>query len=228
MFIHCLGFAEEITGHYCYTYGDKESMQEARTLVRTLAIRNAVESYKIFVESTTSVTDSVLSSDIIQALSNGYVKDIKVIKHTEEGRTVCDTIAGKIEPAQFEKALKSKIVSKKKLIEDTGIDNNGVLKILGSYVQVSANGSDVVAVVKSSVDINYFGQGNTSNLNTVAIDYFDKDGNPIGGNNRLVKDVIIGQISTVHFNVPFGMSTYRLWLPEKEKKPNAKRKNYNK
>ena len=38
----CTSQASEITGHYCYTYGDKESMQEARTLTRTLAIRNAV------------------------------------------------------------------------------------------------------------------------------------------------------------------------------------------
>ena len=41
---------EKIKGHYCYTYGDNESLVEAREFARTMATKNAIESYNIFAE----------------------------------------------------------------------------------------------------------------------------------------------------------------------------------
>jgi hypothetical protein len=97
--------SETITGHYCYTYGDKESLQEAKEIVRTLAIRNAIEIYRVYVESTTRVTNFTLTNDLVQILGSGYLKNLKVIEHTEEGRTICERISGIVEPKDIEKVI---------------------------------------------------------------------------------------------------------------------------
>jgi hypothetical protein len=125
----CLSF-ETIIGQYCYTYGDRESIQEARELTRTLAIRNAIESYRTYIESTGRVTNFTLTNDLIQIISSGYLKNINVLEHKEEGKTVCDKISGIVEPKEIEKVIEKQISLRTKTIEDMGLDNNGYLKIL--------------------------------------------------------------------------------------------------
>lgn len=102
-----LCFADDvIQGRYCYTYGDSESLKEARALTRTLAIRNAIESYGTFISSTSNVKNFQLMSDLIKMISTAYLKDIKVIEHKEEGRTICEAIQAKISPQAVENIIK--------------------------------------------------------------------------------------------------------------------------
>ena len=55
-------YADEIIkGHYCYTYGDNESLKEAKEITRTLAIRNAIESYRVFITSASTVNNFQLT-----------------------------------------------------------------------------------------------------------------------------------------------------------------------
>ena len=109
MFLSSLCFADEIIqGHYCYTYGDNESLKEAREFVRTLAIRDAIESYKVFVKSASTVKNFKLTKDLINTISSGYLKNVKILEHTEEGRTVCETIQASVEPREIEKIIKEK------------------------------------------------------------------------------------------------------------------------
>jgi len=92
-----LSFADDIIqGHYCYTYGDNESLREARDVTRSLATRNAIESYQVFISSASNVQNSQLTNDLVQIISSGYLKDIKVIEHEEQGRTICETIQARI------------------------------------------------------------------------------------------------------------------------------------
>ena len=97
---------ETIKGHYCYTYGDKESLKESKDLTRTLAIRNAIESYRVYIESTTNVRNFTLTNDIIQIVSSGYLKNMSVIDHSEEGRTICDTVEFTVSPQELEKVIR--------------------------------------------------------------------------------------------------------------------------
>ena len=46
----------KVTGEYTYTYGDNESLLEAKSLCYTMAVRNAIESLTVFVQSTSSVS----------------------------------------------------------------------------------------------------------------------------------------------------------------------------
>lgn len=208
---------DTINGHYCYTYGDKESLTEARQLTRTLAIRNAVESYKAFVDSTTTVTDSALTIDIIQVLTSGYIKRVKTIEHTEKDRTICETIIGYIEPAKFEQALKKGIESRQRKVEERGIDNNGILKILSAeFKKVPSAGQNIEVVVKSFVRSTTY--PNHFDMNYVSIDYFDINEQPIGGYHKYVTDVVPDQISTITFFAPAETKSFRVWLPKIEKK----------
>jgi hypothetical protein len=205
-----------INGHYCYTYGDKESLTEARQLTRTLAIRNAVESYKAFVDSTTIVTDSALTGDIIQVLSSGYIKRVKTTEHTEKDRTICETIIGYIEPAKFEQALRKGIESRQRKVEERGIDNNGILKILSAELKkVPFAGQGIEVVVKSFVrSTKHTG---SYDMNYVCIDYFGINDQPIGGHHIYVKDVVPDQIATITFSAPAETKSFRVWLPKIEK-----------
>ena len=38
----------KISGEYSYTYGDNESIVEAKNICYSMAVRNAIESYKSF------------------------------------------------------------------------------------------------------------------------------------------------------------------------------------
>lgn len=126
----CMSSEEIIKGHYCYTYGDKESLKEAKDLTRTLAVRNAIESYRVYIESTTTVRNFTLTNDIVQIVSSGYLKKMRVVDHSEEGRTICDTVEFTVSPQDVEKVIKREIGRRTQKIEEKGIDNNGYIKII--------------------------------------------------------------------------------------------------
>jgi hypothetical protein len=94
-----------IEGRYCYTYGDRESIKEAREVARSLAIRNAIESYHVYINSISQVKNFKLTDDSVRVISAGYLNNIKTLEHTEYGRTICDTIQAMVEPERLKKAL---------------------------------------------------------------------------------------------------------------------------
>jgi len=64
------GFADDIIqGHSCYTYGDKESLLQARGITRSLAIRNAIESCRVSITSTGTVKNFQSTNDFIRLIS---------------------------------------------------------------------------------------------------------------------------------------------------------------
>ena len=60
--IPCQSQMDTITGHYCYTYADSESLTEGKEMNRTLTLRNAIESYKVFLLSSSVVKNFQLTS----------------------------------------------------------------------------------------------------------------------------------------------------------------------
>lgn len=91
-----------IQGTYSYTYGDNESLIEARQTCKDLALREAIESYSVYVESSTEVDNFQISEDIIQTISAGYLKDVKIIEQTEEGRTITMTVEATVQSDEVE------------------------------------------------------------------------------------------------------------------------------
>lgn len=121
---------DTIQGNYCYTYGDKESLKEAKELTHALAVRNAIESYRSFIVSRSNVKDFVLTNDIIQTISSGSMKDIKTVEQKIDGRTICETIQATVSPETIEKVIKQEVARRSSETEAQGIESNGVLKIL--------------------------------------------------------------------------------------------------
>lgn len=165
---------ETITGQYCYTYGDRETIQESRELVRKMSIRNGIESYRIFIESSTKVENFSLSNDLIQTISSGYLKNLKVLEHTEEGRTICEKISGTVEPREIEKIMKKEVEKRTKKVEQKGLDDNGYVKIL------SVSKSQTEDKTRSFVNLKLKSLRKFQSDNeycNVFITYYDSEGN---------------------------------------------------
>lgn len=216
--------SETITGHYCYTYGDKESLQGARDLTRTLAIRNAIESFRIYIESTSKVTNFTLTNDLVQTISSGYLKNVKITNHTEEGRTICDEIEGSVDPAEVEKVIKNQMSKRTQKIENMGIANNGYLKILRSYEKDHYSGgitTKVLHVVCVSLKRYHSRDSYQSNLPDslkVFANFYDASNNPIITIVSSVdfgayqNDIYPNQVILAYFNIPDGTKSYNVGL----------------
>lgn len=211
MLLPCICFGAVIQGHYCYTYGDKESLKEARETARALAVRNAIESYETYVKSTTDVENFQLTNDLVQVLSASYLKDIRTIEHSEKGRTICDRIEANIEPAAFENAIREEIGKLPQKRNEAGAEANAFLMVLKvrepDTIYYSSSGSReyIEVTVKALKDI--------SSRTPVMIDFYDSSGSQINGSRLFVNDLYKDEIRTIKFVKDPGSSSYRVWLP---------------
>lgn len=169
---------ETITGRYCYTHGDGETLQEAREITRTLAVRNAIESYRVFVESSAKITNFTMANDIVQLLTSGYLKNITSLSHTEQGRTVCDTLQAKVNPSEMETFIRREAAKRARESEERGVDSNECLKILSAQLSDGAEYARVVVKALRDADsalcsVRY--------RNRIYVDYFDAKGDAYDG-----------------------------------------------
>ncbi len=119
-FFVSLSFAQDtIRGTYSYTYGDKESLVDARQTCKNLAIREAIESYTTFVKSSTDVKDFQLKDDIIQSIAGGYLHDVRVVDEKEEGRTITTTVEAKVDSSEIRQFIDKMIQAQKSETEVT-------------------------------------------------------------------------------------------------------------
>jgi hypothetical protein len=222
LFLPSIGFADEnIKGHYCYTYGDNESLKEARELTRTLAIRDAIETYRIFVESTSTVKNFKLTNDLIQMITSGYLKNIKVLKHTEKDRTICETIQASISPKVVENIIKREVRKRTKKVETLGLDNNGYLKILNVKNEIIGRQRLLcvtVKVLQRTGSLDWSMPRNNKPYFKICVDLFDSDGDPIGGKSQFIHksstEMLPGEIKAVFFEIPGRAESWRVWLPK--------------
>ena len=96
---------DKIQGSYTYTYGDKESLVEARQTCKDLAVRDAIESYYVFIQSSTGVENFQTKEDIIQSIAAGYLKDLTIVEQKEEGRTITMTVEATVMPDEVERLV---------------------------------------------------------------------------------------------------------------------------
>ncbi len=213
-----LCFADEtIKGHYCYTYGDNESLRKAREITRALAIRDAVESFGVYIVSTGTVKNFVLTDDLVNTISSGYLRNIKVLEHTEKERTICDTIQGSISSDEVKKiidqAMKESTISTS-VAKGT---NNGCLEILKVkkwYDQVKV----IVKVLKPTGALVSQEDLNEKQCFRVLLDFLDADGDPMEGAEQYIHNspntMLSGEIISLYFEIPYGAESFNAWLSE--------------
>lgn len=120
----------EIRGEESYTYGDNESLLAAKETARSLAIRRAIESYRVFVEATSKVQDLKVVNDLIQTISTGYLYDLKVDMR-EDGRTLRAKVKAYIRSSEVKALLFPSIRPGKPLIQSS-FSYKDLLRISGN------------------------------------------------------------------------------------------------
>lgn len=100
---------DAIQGMYSYTYGDNESLVEAKQTVKELALRDAVESYYLFIESTTTVENAQVKEDLIRSIAAGILTDIKIEDQIVEGRTITMTVSAKVQGDAVRELVQSRM-----------------------------------------------------------------------------------------------------------------------
>jgi hypothetical protein len=102
-----------VEGEACYQHGDSETLLQARQKVKSLAMQHAIESHRVFVESTSKVENFQLTEDMIKSLSRASLHNMKPFNEHQEGQKVCIGIRAQINPAEVAELIDKKIRSEK-------------------------------------------------------------------------------------------------------------------
>lgn len=178
-----------------------ESLIEAKGLCYTMAIRNAIESLTVFIQSTATVDNYQLKNDLVQAIASGYIYNLKIDNETVERRTIYYKISGYVNPNSVKNIVQNRIQIEKKS-ELPGIDENEYIKI--------------IKVVEDGDKIKIFYRSKGSNYNEpICVDYYDIEGEPIEGDKRYTEEGLFkGEYRWVYFYKPTNAKSYRIWLPK--------------
>jgi hypothetical protein len=212
-----------LEGRHCVSFGDQRSLEEARHLVHTLAIRNAVESSGILDGLPLDESGS-LSGEVLQFLRSGVLKDVQVQEHKETDRRVCETVRVLADPNAVQTAVRDAVASRNRRLEAQGIARNTCVKVLAVNEAEDRYGKQVEAVVRV---LRSSGSMHTPELRSrkpcfkVCIDYMGPGGVPAEGDAQFVdtsaEGLAKGEMRTLRFYAPEGVQSYRVWLPGESK-----------
>ena len=74
---------EIIIGKACYRFSDQESIATARDIALSLAKRDALEGYAVFVNATATVKNYKLKNSITTSVSASVLNNMKIIEKKE-------------------------------------------------------------------------------------------------------------------------------------------------
>ena len=220
----------EISGKYCYQYGDSESLMIAKEISYAMALRKAIETYKTFISSTSIVKDFKLKKDIIEAIASGYVDNIKMIKQDVKGRTVCTTLIGYVNPDAVKSIISRKVekVRKTKRKEFKGLVSDRNIKILNITMETHTDFNvKPPEKVLDSLKILYQTKRSLEGAKWTNIKFyhtriivhcFDKNGNPIPGTNVGIPSETLrkGEVRTIRVPLTHRTVSYEIELYSKQ------------
>ena len=182
---------EIIVGKACYRFSDQESIAVARDIALSLAKRDALESYAVFVNATATVKNYKLKNSIITSVSASVLNNMKIIEKKEnlEKREVCRAIRAEVEKIEVMKEIKSRIrLSQRKynFNTDTGLYEDHKLKV----IKISKNKEriELRAICKKR------------GIAALRVTYFDNDGLPSCSDNLNEWCVGINDVKKFIFN----------------------------
>ena len=218
-----VGQRVQIEGEAEYNFSDNETLIEAKSLCYNMALRNAVESYQVFVSSMSDVQNMQLRNDIIQTLSTGYIENLTVVseKIDKNNNTIYYKLKAYIQPEPFKNALKQEVKRRSNFAKPSAVIEGKYLTILNI---VERDGKITVVfkikigygryfydVCQSKLD--NFSLADNQCIDNVKIDFYDVDGIPIGGNNKKTeRGLEPEEIRSINFVKPRSAKTYRVWV----------------
>ena len=195
-----------IEGEAEYKFSDNETLIEAKALCYNMALRNAVESYQIFVSSMTDVQNLQLRNDIIQTLSTGYLDDLTVVdeKIDKVNNSIYYKLKAYIQPEPFKKALKQQVARKINFVKPASIIRGVYLEI----INIRESAGDIYVLYKQIYK-------SPTGRDDIMIDYFDSDGLPIPGDKKHSEwSLENGEIRAVTFQKPVSAKSYRVRIKQ--------------
>jgi len=217
--VFCLAEEVPVQGRHCLSIGGDRSVEEARLLVHSLAIRKALEKTGVLDEA--SVSESwIRADDLVQVILSGHVKDVRVLEHGETDEAVCETVEIRVDPEALREAVRREVRNRVEAIEERGLGNNGCLKLLAVQEDEDRYGRRVEAVarvLKNTGALNSSEQRRRKPCFKVCIDFMGPGGVPVGGDARFIDEsaegTVAGEMRSLSFYVPKEARSYRVWLP---------------
>lgn len=103
---------DSVRGQGCYAFGDNETPAEAKKAAMALARQQAVESYRVYVQSASTVKNFQLEDDLIQNVSAAMLQNVQVEKKEKKDQEVCISITARISPVKLEELIRQKTKAK--------------------------------------------------------------------------------------------------------------------
>lgn len=103
---------DTVRGQACYTYGDNETPTQAKNASAALAQEQAVRSYRVYVQATTTVKNLQIEDDLIQSASAAVLQDVTIDKQEQKGREVCTSLSARISPVKMEDLIQQQTKAK--------------------------------------------------------------------------------------------------------------------
>lgn len=171
-----------------------------------MALRKAIETYKTFVTSTSIIEDFQMKKDLIETIASGYVDNVKVINQDVQGRTVCTSLVGYVNPDAVKSIISRKVekIKHPKKRESTVVAEGKYIRIL-NYKRIGNNYVSVLYQAKTPLP-SYI-----SALRTIMINCFDKDGYPMEGKKVYAeRGLYSGEIRRLTVKIPIGTASFEI------------------
>jgi hypothetical protein len=98
-----LAKTEVFFGEFSYTYGDNESLTQAKEICKRSALKNALESAMVYVSSEVRVNSGRLEKLDLYSLSEGCITNVTVLNERVEGRNIYCRIQGAVDLSLLDK-----------------------------------------------------------------------------------------------------------------------------
>ena len=108
---------ETVRASHCYRYGDDMTFNTAREAAINIALKDAIRSHRVFVESRSRVEKYQLDEDIIITQSLAMLKGTTVENEERRPQEVCVTIAASLNTNSAEELIRQRLAAKEVAIE---------------------------------------------------------------------------------------------------------------
>lgn len=192
---------------YEYNFSDKESTYEAKQICLNMAMRKAVETNMVFIQSSSVIADYKLKEDLISSNTAGFLKNMKIVKEEVVGNRVTTCIEAQLDTVQIEQKVKTTV--RNSITGAQAIKENEYVSIL-SAVAVGYGDHEKLLEITFKVKNNFFGLTESQFYNAISYSQpftiywtiYDVE-KPITGGKRVLEahNLVEGEVRTQEIEI---------------------------
>lgn len=108
---------ETVRASHCYRYGDDEAFNKARETAINIALKQAIRSHRVFIESSTRIKNFQLDDDIIATTSVAMLKNTTVENEERKPQEICVTVTASLNTNSAEELIRQRLAAKEVALE---------------------------------------------------------------------------------------------------------------